>query len=222
MGAPFECNICGRIVKYIRDSINKHLKKCHNITWVIYLDRIRKMRKGEEPPELPGTELFECKVCDASMKYSSKREHMKGVHKITELEYIQLSRNEYAKNEWKKSKPVPDPIPPPIPKDDVSLDGSYGNMSEGNDFGRMSTAGVTSSFNPDNQQNYFKASQSQPLMDPTTYIDDDLSNLQEVEPSGSPKKLEKKCNSCNIKFESISLYVKHTLSVDHNRFKGSA
>ena len=73
------------------------------------------MRKGEEPPELPGTELFECKICTASMKFSSKREHMKAVHKITELEYIELSRNENAKNEWKKSNP------PDIQKFHISL-----------------------------------------------------------------------------------------------------
>ena len=56
--APFECKICGRVVKYGSHIVHVHLKNCHNITWMQYLDRIRKMRKGEAAEELPSLEFF--------------------------------------------------------------------------------------------------------------------------------------------------------------------
>lgn len=96
--APFECKICGRVIKYIRDSITKHLRMVHRITWPLYLDRIRKMRDGQRPDQLPDIEFFECKICNASVKYISKANHLKGVHKITESEYLEHFQDELSNN----------------------------------------------------------------------------------------------------------------------------
>ena len=95
--APFECKICGRVVKYDRNTVHTHLKNVHGITWVIYLDRIRKMQQGEVPDDLPSIETFECRVCNVSVKYL--REHLKNVHKITEAEYEELFKDELLKKE---------------------------------------------------------------------------------------------------------------------------
>ena len=43
--APFECKICGRVVKYDRNTVHTHLKNVHGINWAMYLDRIRRMRR---------------------------------------------------------------------------------------------------------------------------------------------------------------------------------
>ena len=67
--APFECKICGRVVKYDRNTVHTHLKNVHGITWAIYLDRIRKERRGETLDDLPALETHECKVCNVSVKY---------------------------------------------------------------------------------------------------------------------------------------------------------
>merc|ERR1712156_17468 len=96
--APFECKICGRVVKYTRASITNHMKMVHSITWPLYLERIRNMRKGEKPKELPSIAVFECKICSASVKYIFREKHLKGVHKITQAEYIELFADEMAKN----------------------------------------------------------------------------------------------------------------------------
>lgn len=83
--APFECKICGRIVKYDRHTIHGHLKNVHGITWMDYLNRIRKMRVGETPDELPSIEFFECQVCGVSIK--DLKYHVWNVHRLNELEY---------------------------------------------------------------------------------------------------------------------------------------
>ncbi len=92
--APFECKICGRVVKYDRNTVHTHLKNVHGINWGIYLDRIRKLRRGEEPDELPQIEMTECKVCSVNVKYL--RDHLRNAHKITEQEYESLFNDEDA------------------------------------------------------------------------------------------------------------------------------
>merc|ERR1712223_901996 len=93
--SAFECKICGRVVKYVRESISKHLRLVHAITWPQYLERIRKMRKGEMPQqELPSIAMFECKVCSAAVKFVFRHAHLKRVHKITESEYVELFAND--------------------------------------------------------------------------------------------------------------------------------
>ena len=86
--APFECKICGRVVKYDRNTVHTHLKNVHGINWAMYLDRIRRMRRGEIPEDLPAPETHECRVCNVSVKYL--KEHLKNAHKITEQEYESL------------------------------------------------------------------------------------------------------------------------------------
>lgn len=90
--APFECKICGRVVKYDRNTVHTHLKNVHGINWAMYLDRIRRMRRGEIPEDLPAPETHECRVCNVSVKYL--KEHLKNAHKITEQEYESLFEEE--------------------------------------------------------------------------------------------------------------------------------
>merc|ERR1719361_138114 len=90
--APFECKICGRVVKYDRNTVHTHLKNVHGINWAMYLDRIRRMRRGETPEDLPAPETHECRVCNVSVKYL--KEHLKNAHKITEHEYESLFDND--------------------------------------------------------------------------------------------------------------------------------
>ena len=67
--APFECKICGRVVKYDRNTVHTHLKNVHGINWAMYLDRIRRMRRGEIPEDLPAPETHECRVCNVRYVY---------------------------------------------------------------------------------------------------------------------------------------------------------
>ena len=90
--APFECKICGRVVKYDRNTVHTHLKNVHGINWAMYLDRIRRMRRGEIPEDLPAAQTHECRVCNVSVKYL--KEHLKNAHKITEQEYESLFEND--------------------------------------------------------------------------------------------------------------------------------
>jgi len=85
---PFECKICGKVIKYDRNTVHTHLKNVHGINWTKYLDRIRKLRRGLEPDPLPVMKMVECRVCNVSVKYL--KEHLRNAHKITEKEYKEL------------------------------------------------------------------------------------------------------------------------------------
>jgi len=82
---PFECKICGGVIKYTRNIVHTHLKNVHGLNWEKYLDRIRKMRKGEQPDELPSIEHFNCLVCNSTVKFL--KEHVWNVHRLSEMEY---------------------------------------------------------------------------------------------------------------------------------------
>ena len=110
--APFECKICGRVVKYDRNTVHTHLKNVHGITWAIYLDRIRKMKSGETLDDLPSIETHECKVCNVSVKYI--REHLRNVHKISFEEYEELFKQELKPNYLAADVNLPKP-----PKTDI-------------------------------------------------------------------------------------------------------
>ena len=86
--APFECKICGRVVKYDRNTVHTHLKNVHGITWAIYLDRIRKERRGETLDDLPALETHECKVCNVSVKYIREVSPKVIVIVIVKKEYV--------------------------------------------------------------------------------------------------------------------------------------
>lgn len=100
--APFECKICGRVIKYVRKSITDHLRLVHKINWALYVERIRKMREGQMPDKLPDIDMFTCKICSASVKYLTRSNHLKGVHKITESEYLELFQGDDSKDHWSK------------------------------------------------------------------------------------------------------------------------
>ena len=87
---PFECKICGKVIKYDRNTVHTHLKNVHGINWEKYLNRIRKLRRGLEPDPLPAMKMVECRVCNISVKYL--KEHLRNAHKITEKEYRELFR----------------------------------------------------------------------------------------------------------------------------------
>lgn len=83
--APFECKICGSVVKYTPNVVHSHIKQVHGLDWLEYLERIRKMARGEEPDPLPQIERFMCEICNSSVKFL--RNHVSQVHNITEEEY---------------------------------------------------------------------------------------------------------------------------------------
>lgn len=83
--APFECKICGSVVKYTRNIVHCHLKMVHGLNWIKYLERIRKMKVGEQPEELPELQRYDCQICNSSVKYL--KDHVWQVHRITEEEY---------------------------------------------------------------------------------------------------------------------------------------
>lgn len=87
---PFECKVCGKVIKYDRNTVHTHLKNVHGINWEKYLDRIRAVRRGLEPEPLPVMKMVECRVCNISVKYL--KEHLRNAHKITEKEYRELFR----------------------------------------------------------------------------------------------------------------------------------
>ena len=99
--APFECQICNRVIKYDRNTVHTHLKNVHGINWSLYLDRVRKLKRGETPDELPQVETTECLICNTSVKYI--KEHIKNSHKITEQEY-ELFVNEKAEEQQQQQQ----------------------------------------------------------------------------------------------------------------------
>jgi hypothetical protein len=85
VAASFECKICGTVLKYIPNNVHSHLKGVHGLNWVKYIDRIRKMRRGEVPEELPSIDVFQCWICNVSVK--GLKDHVWNVHRLTEAEY---------------------------------------------------------------------------------------------------------------------------------------
>lgn len=81
----FECKICGSVVKYTSNYVRQHLRLVHRINWVQYLDRIRKMSKGEQPEDLPSVQIYECKICSTQVK--GLKDHIWNVHRLTETGY---------------------------------------------------------------------------------------------------------------------------------------
>ena len=44
-----------------------------------------KLNRGEDPGPIPGIELYECKICNTSVKLL--REHLNSTHKFTRAEH---------------------------------------------------------------------------------------------------------------------------------------
>merc|ERR1712110_871016 len=62
--APFECKICEKVIKYDSHVVDTHLKFVHGINWVGYVERVRQMRMGEVPEDLPVIQTFTCRICN--------------------------------------------------------------------------------------------------------------------------------------------------------------
>lgn len=196
--APFECKICGRVVKYDRNTVHTHLKNVHGITWVIYLDRIRKMRQGEVPDELPSIETFECRVCNVSVKYL--REHLKNVHKITEAEYEELFKDELIKKE------------PDIKSMNMKTENYQGSCSE--------TTSMQHQFQ--DKQLMDKDNFTQQRNGAASIVPDYLapdSNLPKPPKSDIQDKTNKKCSSCSITFDSRRSFIEHCTTVHNMKFR---
>jgi hypothetical protein len=195
--APFECKICGRVVKYDRNTVHTHLKNVHGITWVIYLDRIRKMRQGEVPDDLPSIETFECRVCNVSVKYL--REHLKNVHKITEAEYEELFKDELVKkectdhviNEQKEHYQINS-------SESEQIQPKLQNKQPIDKNNLVKKNGITDSV-PD-------------------YLAPD-SNLPKPPKSDIQDKTNKKCSSCTITFDSRRSFIEHCTTVHNMKFR---
>ena len=194
--APFECKICGRVVKYDRNTVHTHLKNVHGITWVIYLDRIRKMRQGEVPDDLPSIETFECRVCNVSVKYL--REHLKNVHKITEAEYEELFKDETIKTENKNDRTN---IKTENHRDNIELSNK---QPAAVDKQGMSKNGST-----------VQTGTNETMPD---YLAVD-SNLPKPPKSDIQDKTNKKCSSCTITFDSRRSFIEHCTTVHNMKFR---
>lgn len=88
--SSFECKICGNVLKFVPNNVHRHLKEVHGLNWPKYIDRIRKMRKGERTEELPSIEHFQCLVCNVTVK--GLKDHVWNVHRLTEAEYEERIR----------------------------------------------------------------------------------------------------------------------------------
>ena len=192
--APFECTICGRVVKYDRNTVHTHLKNVHGITWGIYIDRIRKTRRGEVPDDLPSIETFECKVCNVSVKYL--REHLKNVHKITEAEYEELFKDELTKKET----------------NDVSI-----NQKE-DSLNRSSNQQSAISEKPQVDKNGHLKQSNNSTDSMPDYLAPEI-NLPKPPKSDIQDKTNKKCSSCSITFDSRRSFIEHCTTVHNMKFR---
>ena len=189
--APFECKICGRVVKYDRNTVHTHLKNVHGINWAMYLDRIRRMRRGEIPEDLPAAQTHECRVCNVSVKYL--KEHLKNAHKITEQEYESLFEND-DQNGFDMKHPAAAqpaattmPKPPPLtPKP------------------QLPSAKIPRQPTPE-------------VMLPLVQAHDP--SLPKPPKSDIQDKTNKTCSSCTITFDSRRSFIEHCTTVHNMRFK---
>ena len=54
-----ECKICNVTIKGLKE----HIWNVHRLREDDYMERVKKMERGEDPGELPSVETTECKVC---------------------------------------------------------------------------------------------------------------------------------------------------------------
>ncbi len=195
--APFECKICGRVVKYDRNTVHTHLKNVHGINWAMYLDRIRRMRRGEVPEDLPAPETFECKVCNVNVKYL--KEHLKNAHKITEHEYESLfGEEESFKQPPKSALPRPPPLTP-----------------------KPRIMGTTSLTMTPVSRSATSAEAGSPAAtaDMPSFLTAFDPSLPKPPKSDIQDKTNKTCSSCTITFDSRRSFIEHCTTVHNMRFK---
>jgi len=88
--SSFECKLCGNVLKFVPNNVHRHLKSVHGLDWPKYVDRIRKMRRGERPADLPSIEHYQCMICNVTVK--GLKDHVWNVHRLSEAEYEERIR----------------------------------------------------------------------------------------------------------------------------------
>merc|ERR1712223_1371567 len=83
--SSFECKLCGNVLKFVPNNVHRHLKEVHGLNWPKYVERIRKMRRGERPEELPQISHFQCQICNVTVK--GLKDHVWSVHRLSQPEY---------------------------------------------------------------------------------------------------------------------------------------
>jgi len=205
---PFECKICGKVIKYDRNTVHTHLKNVHGINWEKYLDRIRKLRRGLEPDPLPVMKMVECRVCNISVKYL--KEHLRNAHKITEKEYREL---------FSDDADVTDEIPQiftksvPISKRVASYASSANSDDYQDNLGDMirSETGVKSERDspPPPQQ-----------PEPEVGVAPEIDLKKERPPKEDiQNKMNKNCSVCQVDFETRKSFIEHCQVVHGMKFK---
>merc|ERR1719474_1782682 len=205
---PFECKICGKVVKYDRNTVHTHLKNVHGINWEKYLDRIRKLRRGLEPDPLPVMKMVECRVCNISVKYL--KEHLRNAHKITEKEYREL---------FSDDADVTDEIPQiftksvPISKRVASYASSANSDDYQDNLGDMirSETGVKSERDSPPPPQH-----PEPVVGVAPEID-----LKKERPPKEDiqNKMNKNCSVCQVDFETRKSFIEHCQVVHGMKFK---
>jgi len=230
--APFECKICGRVVKYARNTVHVHLKNVHRITWPKYLERIRAMRQGRPPEELPNIEFFQCKVCTSSVKFLFRAKHLKGVHKITESEYTELFKDDLAKDTFDQ-KPS---IQPSIPMMDQNnnYEGGFDNSLDMkptfpqiplNDNDRVLDNSFDMKPNVQQMNSNIERSPVDNFRHPEPVSNEPMAREEEERrPPKPPKsdiqdKTNKNCSSCSQSFPTRRNFIEHCTTTHNMKFR---
>jgi len=204
--APFECKICGRVVKYTRASITNHMKMVHSITWPLYLERIRNMREGEKPKELPSIAVFECKICSASVKYIFREKHLKGVHKITQAEYVELFAEEMAKNNNSYN----------------GVNQSAPSFKQESNYGEQGSQNLT--FSGERIQNSQLPDYPLPPNQVPNYLppnNNNHSSYQKPPKSDIEDDANTSCSSCQLDFQSRKVFIEHCTTAHNMNFRNT-
>jgi len=186
----FQCQICDRVVKYDKDCVNRHLQNLHNISWPMYLDRIRKLRRGERLENLPPVQILVCRICNATVKYLAV--HVRQVHNITEGEYANLADTESTIGQCNQEN------------DKLSKSATNAQL------------GLTTYWSPE-KANVTADSSNEAMMNPSLGLKSERSihpSKFEIK-----DKTNKSCSSCDIEFETRRLFIEHCTSVHKMKFK---
>lgn len=187
----FQCKICSRVVKYDNNTVHSHLKRVHNISWAMYLDRIRKLRRGERLDDLPIIEYVTCKICNATIKHLSH--HIGVVHKITVKEYADLFKGEYT---------------------NVYGAQPTSNVQEGSSDGKMKIKPEIQGTFQSNSiiENYEK-------IVPTPNLSGKAECMTPPYESDIKDKNNRICSTCDTRFETRRLFIEHCSLIHNMKFK---
>jgi len=235
---PFECKICGKVIKYDRNTVHTHLKNVHGINWTKYLDRIRKLRRGLEPDPLPVMKMVECRVCNVSVKYL--KEHLRNAHKITEKEYQELfsddsdmtgGNHKMFENNVVAGMEYPTPKKPKLAEDNLSML-SFPTSNHSEEY--MDYLGMINRYmKDDNMYNSVdapKVPKIEPDMDlkPTSITPSSVPSpapatidlkLERPPKADIQNKANKTCSVCQVTFEARKSFIEHCQVTHGMKFK---